>query len=106
MGKDIHDAFPAAKAVFQEADRILGIALSRLCFEGPEEELRATINAQPALLTVSYACLLAGREASALPPPAYLAGHSLGEYTALLAAGAMDFATTLRLARELSLIHI
>jgi [acyl-carrier-protein] S-malonyltransferase len=100
MGKDIHDAFPAAQAVFQDADRILGIALSRLCFEGPEEELRATINAQPALLTVSYAYLLAGRETGALPPPAYLAGHSLGEYTALLAAGAMDFATALQLARE------
>jgi [acyl-carrier-protein] S-malonyltransferase len=100
MGKDLFAAFPVAQAVFQEADQVLRIGLSRLCFEGPEEDLRATINAQPALLTVSYACLQAGRELGVLPPPAYLAGHSLGEYTALLAAGSMDFATAVRLARE------
>lgn len=102
MGRDLYDSFTSAKAVFEQADKVLGLPLSRLCFEGPESELRLTINAQPAILTVSYACLMAIREISDsnLPAPAFVAGHSLGEYTALTASGVLDFATTVFLARE------
>lgn len=102
MGRDLYENFPSAKATFEQADEALEFPLSRLCFEGPEEELRSTINAQPALLTTSYACLQAVREMSSngLPPAAFVAGHSLGEYTALAAAGVLDFATTVYLARE------
>ena len=101
MGRDLYDNFDSAKAVFDQTDEILGFPLSGLCFEGPEEELRQTINAQPAVVTVSYACLQAAREASHnLPPPDFVAGHSLGEYTALAVAGVLDFATTVYLARE------
>ena len=101
MGRDLYDNFDSAKAVFDQADEVLGFPLSGLCFEGPEDELRQTINAQPALVVVSYACLQAAREASHnLPPPAFVAGHSLGEYTALAVAGVLDFATTVYLARE------
>ena len=102
MGRDLYDNVTAAKAVFDQADRVLGFPLSRLCFEGPEEELHQTVNAQPALVTVSFACLQAAREISGenLPPPSFIAGHSLGEYTALAAAGALDFAATVLLARE------
>jgi [acyl-carrier-protein] S-malonyltransferase len=102
MGKDLYDNFPPVKAIFNEADRALGYSLSKICFEGPEEELKQTLNAQPAILTVSYACFIAAKEANggALPPPAYVAGHSLGEYTALAAAKVLDFATVLKLARE------
>jgi [acyl-carrier-protein] S-malonyltransferase len=103
MGKDIFDTFDSARAVFHEADKVLGIPLTRLCFEGPEEELRQTINAQPALVTMSYACYKAAISSignSNILPPAFLAGHSLGEYTALILAGVLDFPTTLQLARE------
>jgi len=102
MGLDLYENSTAARAVFDQADRILGIPLSRLCFEGPEDELRQTINAQPALVATSIACLEALREAGdkVLPGPAFLAGHSLGEYTALAVAGVFDFATAVRLARE------
>ena len=102
MGRDLHDDFNSAKAIFEQADEVLGFSLSRLCFEGPEEDLRLTINAQPALVTVSFACLTAIRDVSgdSLPAPAFVAGHSLGEYTALAAANVLDFATTVRLARE------
>ncbi len=103
MGRDLYDSFDSAKAIFQQADETLGFSLSRLCFEGPEDELRQTINAQPALVTVSYACLKAASDVSTgngLPPPAFLAGHSLGEYTALAAANVLDFTTTVYLARE------
>jgi [acyl-carrier-protein] S-malonyltransferase len=103
MGKDLFDKFDAAKAVFQEADKVLGIPLTKLCFEGPEEELRQTINAQPALVTMSYACYKAAQSVagnSANPSPSFYAGHSLGEYTALIFAGVLDFPTTLKLARE------
>ena len=102
MGRDLYDNVTAAKAVFDQADRVLGFPLSRLCFEGPEEELHQTVNAQPALVTVSFACLQAAREISGenLPPPSFITGHSLGEYTALAAAGTLDFATTVLLARE------
>ena len=103
MGRDLFEKFASAKAVFDQADEALEFSLSKLCFDGPESELRQTINAQPAILTVSFACLKAMREVSGnneLPPPAFLAGHSLGEYTALAAASVLDFATTVYLARE------
>lgn len=102
MGKDLYDSFDTARAVFKEADRVLGFPLSRLCFEGPEEELRQTINAQPALATVSLVCLKVAQEVvgSKLPAPRFVAGHSLGEYMALAASGVLDFATTVLLARE------
>jgi len=103
MGKDLYDNFPSVKAIFDAADEALGYSLSKICFEGPEEALKQTLNAQPAILTVSYACLVAAREANedgALPPASYVAGHSVGEYTALAAAGVLDFATALKLARE------
>lgn len=98
MGLDLHDSFDSAQAVFKQADEVLGFPLSRLCFEGPEDELRQTINAQPAILTVSYACWQASGDD--LPAAAFVAGHSLGEYTALAVAGVLDFNTTVYLARE------
>ena len=103
MGHDLYDNFDSAKVIFDQADEVLGFPLSGLCFEGPEDELRQTINAQPAIVTVSYACLQAAREVSSshsLPLPTFVAGHSLGEYTALAVAGVLDFATTVYLARE------
>ena len=102
MGRDLYDNVKSAKAIFEQADEALGFSLSKLCFEGPEDELRQTINAQPALVTGAFACLEATREISGskLPAPAFLAGHSLGEYTALAVAGVFDFSTAVRLARE------
>jgi [acyl-carrier-protein] S-malonyltransferase len=102
MARDLYDNVASAKAIFERADEALDFPLSKLCFEGPDEELRQTINAQPALVTTSFACLEAAREVSGngLPKPAFAAGHSLGEYTALAVAGVFDFATAVRLARE------
>ena len=102
MGRDLYENFASAKAVFELADKTLGFPLSRLCFEGPEDELRQTINAQPALVTVSFACLKAAHDVGGdgLPPPTFVAGHSVGEYTALAVAGVFDFATTVYLAGE------
>ena len=101
MGHDLYETFASAKAVFSQSDEVLGFPLSRLCFEGPEEELRQTINAQPAILVTSYACLEAAREVNpALPPPRFVAGHSLGEYTALAVSSVFDFKTAVYLARE------
>jgi [acyl-carrier-protein] S-malonyltransferase len=101
MGRDLHHDFASAKAIFDRADEVLGFSLSKLCFEGPEDELRQTVNAQPAILTVSYACLEAARQAShKLPKPAFVAGHSLGEYTTLAVSGVLDFPTAVYLARE------
>jgi [acyl-carrier-protein] S-malonyltransferase len=110
MGRDLYEASAAARAIFEQADATLGLALTKLCFEGPDEALTATENAQPALLTVSMALLAAlggraGEEAGAVSPPrpispSYLAGHSLGEYSALVTAGALDFPTALRLVRR------
>jgi [acyl-carrier-protein] S-malonyltransferase len=101
MGLDLYQNYPAARAVFEQADKSLGFAISRLCFEGPEDELVQTVNAQPAIVTVSYACLEAVRSLNGgLPPASFVAGHSLGEYTALAAAGVLDFANTVYLARE------
>ncbi|HLK88917.1 MAG TPA: ACP S-malonyltransferase [Polyangia bacterium] len=96
MGRALHDADPAARAVFAEADATLGYALSKLCFEGPEAELTLTANAQPAILTVSVAALRLVEARTGLRP-AVVAGHSLGEYSALVAAGALAFADAVRL---------
>ena len=101
MGVAAYRASHAARAVFEYADSILGDALSRTCFEGPESELTRTANAQPAILTTSAALFAASVESGALDHrPAVLAGHSLGEYTALVVAGAILFEDALRLVRE------
>src|SRR3984893_17665599 len=105
MGKALYEASSAARRVFHQADEVLGFKLSQLCFEGPAEELEDTINAQPAIMTVSLACLEAMREkldalGQSWQTPRFVPGHSLGEYTALVAAGALDFGDALRLVRE------
>jgi [acyl-carrier-protein] S-malonyltransferase len=102
MGLGLYNSYPTAKEVFCMADASLGFPLSRLCFEGPEEELTKTHNVQPAILVVSIACLKALQEARRgdLPSPAFVAGHSLGEYTALVAAGALGLADAVLLVRE------
>ena len=95
MGKDLYDRSAEVRSLFERADAALGFPLSRLCFEGPEEELRLTRNTQPALLVVSTAaCLLLGRD------PAVAAGHSLGEYSALVAAGSLGFEDAVRLVHK------
>jgi [acyl-carrier-protein] S-malonyltransferase len=98
MGKALADAHGAARRAFEEADEALGFALSKLCFEGPEEDLKLTQNTQPALLAVSIAALAVLRENGFAPD--YVAGHSLGEYSALVAAGSLPFADALRLVRR------
>jgi len=98
MGKSLADAFPEAAAAFAEADAALGFSLSKLCFEGPDEELKRTEITQPALVTVSVAALRVLRNKGLAPD--YVAGHSLGEYSALVAAGALDFADALRLVHK------
>jgi [acyl-carrier-protein] S-malonyltransferase len=122
MGADLYRASPVARAVYAAADAALGFPLSTLCFEGPEERLRETINTQPAIVATSLALLAALQEAAreaasggaeapqaeaARVPeltgpliPSYVAGHSVGEYAALLAAGALELADALRLVRE------
>ncbi len=99
MGRELAENFALARQTFEEADQALGLALSRLCFEGPEEELRLTENAQPALLATSVAALRVFR-AECAAEPMLAAGHSLGEYSALVAAGAVDFAAAVRAVRE------
>ncbi len=98
MGKELAENFKSARTSFEEADDALGFSLSRLCFEGPEEELKLTANTQPAILAASVAALRVLREESPLTP-SFLAGHSLGEYSALVASGALDFADALRTVR-------
>src|SRR5438477_3151986 len=98
MGKALADAYPSARQVFEEADQALGFALSKLCFEGPDEDLKLTQNTQPAMLTVSMAALAALRDNGFAPD--YVAGHSLGEYSALVAAGGLRFADAVRLVRK------
>jgi len=102
MGLDLYNSYPSAKQVFDEADASLGFPLSRLCFEGPAEELVKTHNVQPAILAVSIACLKALQEASRgnFLSPAFVAGHSLGEYTALAAAGVLSLTDAVLLVRE------
>lgn len=98
MGRSLAEKFPAARAVFDEADETLGFPLSELCFHGPDEQLKLTENTQPALLTVSTAAfrVLQGEGIQ----PDFVAGHSLGEYSALVAAGALDFSDALKLVRK------
>ena len=98
MGKSLAETYPEAARVFEAADAALGFPLSRLCFEGPEDQLKLTENTQPALLTVSIAAhaVLQSKGIAA----DYVAGHSLGEYSALVAAGSLDFADAVRLVRK------
>ena len=105
MGRDLVDAFPQARRVYEEADTVLGFSLSSLCFEGPKEILDDTVNTQPAIFVTSLALMRVMEAEGKLQPqtsaaPAMVAGHSLGELTALVAAGALDFADGLRLVRE------
>lgn len=101
MARALVESYPAAKALFDEADEVLGFPLSALCFDGPEETLTDTINAQPALLATSAAALAALQSAlGSLPTPTFFAGHSMGEYSALVAAGSIAYADGLRLVRE------
>lgn len=98
MGKALATAFPESAAVFEEADSTLGFSLSRLCFEGPEADLQLTANTQPALLATSLAAYRAFVKRG--PKPNYVAGHSLGEYSALVAAGSLGLADGLRTVRR------
>lgn len=99
MGKALYDQFGVAKQVFAEADEALGLSLSDLCFSGPEADLKLTENTQPAILTMSIAALRV-LEAETDLRPAYVAGHSLGEYSALVAVGAVAFHDAVRVVRE------
>ncbi len=98
MGKALADSYASARNVFEEADEALGFPISRLCFEGPEDQLKLTENTQPALLTVSIAALAVLKEKGWTPD--YVAGHSLGEYSALVAAGSLRFSDAVRLVRN------
>ncbi len=98
MGKSLAGQYAAARAVFEEADEALGFSLSTLCFEGPEDALKLTENTQPALLTVSTAAFRVLAQHGFTPD--FVAGHSLGEYSALVAAGALNFADAVRLVRN------
>lgn len=101
MGNDVRAASDVAREVFEIADQAAGFALAGLCANGPDEELTRTDNAQPAILTASLAVLAAALESGALVTrPAFVAGHSLGEYTALVAAGSLNIADAVRLVRE------
>src|SRR5256885_1718961 len=98
LGKLLAERFPSARQVFEEADDALGFSISRLCFEGPAEDLQLTENTQPAILTVSVAASRAMQEAG-IASPAFVAGHSLGEYSALVAAGALQLSDAVRTVR-------
>jgi [acyl-carrier-protein] S-malonyltransferase len=98
MGKSLAENFSVARERFEQADDALGFSLSRLCFEGPEEDLKRTENTQPALVATSIAAWAVLKERTG--DPDFVAGHSLGEYSALVAAGALDFADALRLVRK------
>jgi [acyl-carrier-protein] S-malonyltransferase len=98
MGKELAEKFPVARQVFEEADDALGFSISRLCFEGPAEDLQLTENTQPAILTVSVAAFRAMTEVG-ISSPAFVAGHSLGEYSALVAAGALQLSDAVRTVR-------
>src|ERR1700681_2724578 len=98
MGKELAEMYPSAKAVFDEADKALGFSISKICFEGSEEDLKLTANTQPAILTCSIATYRVLEEKGLAP--SYVAGHSLGEYSALVAAGSLRFADAVRLVRK------
>src|SRR5580693_4141855 len=94
MGKDLAEKFPIARQTFEEADEALGYRLSQVCFDGPEDQLRLTEITQPAILTVSVAALRVLE--TRVPKPAFVAGHSLGEYSAHVSAGTFAFADAVR----------
>jgi len=98
MGKELAEKYPSAKAAFDEADKALGISVSKLCFAGTEDELKLTANTQPCILTVSVAVHRVLAEKGVEPD--YVAGHSLGEYSALVAAGSLNFADAVKLVRK------
>ncbi|HMB27805.1 MAG TPA: ACP S-malonyltransferase, partial [Blastocatellia bacterium] len=98
MGRDLTESVPAARAAFDEVDRALGFGLSDLCFNGPDEDLQLTANTQPAILTASIAAFRALSEKGFRPD--FVAGHSLGEYSALVAAGALSLGDAARLVRR------
>src|SRR5437899_7407585 len=98
MGKEMAEKYPAARAVFEEADKALGFSISKMCFEGTEEELKLTANTQPAILTCSVAVFRVLAEKGLAPD--FVAGHSLGEYSALVAAGSLKFADAVQLVRK------
>src|SRR5713226_4890440 len=98
MGKDFAERYPVARQTFDEADEALGIKLSQLCFEGPEDQLRLTENTHPAILTVSVAAWRVLQEKGI--QPAFVAGHGLGEYSAHVAAGTLTFADAVRTVRN------
>jgi [acyl-carrier-protein] S-malonyltransferase len=98
MGRELAEKYPAARAVFEEADDALGFSISKMCFEGSEEELKLTANTQPAILTVSVAAYRVVAEKGLAPD--FVAGHSLGEYSALVAVGALNFSDAVRLVRK------
>ena len=98
MGKELAEKYSVARAVFDEADQALGFSISKICFEGTEEELKQTANTQPAILTCSVAVFRVAAEKGLLPD--FVAGHSLGEYSALVAAGSLKFADAVRLVRK------
>lgn len=100
MGQALAEAYPAARRLFEQADDQLGVALSRLCFAGPAEDLNDTVNTQPAIFVTSMAVLEALKVEGRVVVPHYVAGHSLGEFSAYVAAGVMSFADGLRLVRE------
>jgi [acyl-carrier-protein] S-malonyltransferase len=99
MGRDLADNFPVARQVYEEANDALSFDITSLCFNGPEEDLRLTTNTQPAIVTVSVAALRVVEQETGLRPD-YAAGHSLGEFSALVAAGALNFADALRTVRQ------
>src|SRR5437660_5149657 len=98
MGKELAEKYPAARAVFDEADQTLGFSISKMCFEGSEEDLKLTANTQPAILTCCIAVFSVLAEKGLAPD--FVAGHSLGEYSALVAAGALKFADAVQLVRK------
>jgi [acyl-carrier-protein] S-malonyltransferase len=98
MGKELAERYPSAKAVFDEADKALGFSISKMCFEGSEEDLKLTANTQPAILTCSIATYRVLEEKGLAPD--FVAGHSLGEYSALVAAGSLKFADAVKLVRK------
>src|ERR1700732_788157 len=98
MGKELADKYPAARAVFDEADKALGFSISEMCFSGSEEDLKQTANTQPAILTCSVAMHRILEEKGIMPD--FVAGHSLGEYSALVAAGSLRFSDAGQIVRK------
>ena len=99
MGKDLYDSYEVAKIIYDTADNVLGKSITKICFEGPEEDLKQTVNTQPAIVTTSIAAMEALRSSLNIIPD-YVAGHSLGEYCAMFTAGVMSLETTLKLIQK------